>query len=97
MAQTVSRRPPTAEARVRSGVGPCTVICSGRSGAGTGFSPRVLRFPLVSFIPPVLHGLEKDKIIIIIIIIIIIGLHKKPQGCRASVASAAGPVSTNRV
>jgi hypothetical protein len=29
--------------------------------------------------------------IIIIIFIFIIGLHKKPQGCSASVASAAGP------
>jgi hypothetical protein len=30
-------------------------------------------------------------LIIIIIIIIIIGLHNTPQGCGASVASAAGP------
>jgi hypothetical protein len=40
--------------------------------------PRVLWFSPVSFIPPVLHHLEKDIIIIIIIIIIITGLHKKP-------------------
>jgi hypothetical protein len=38
MAQAVSRRPLTAEARVRSLVGPC-VICGGQSGTGTGFSP----------------------------------------------------------
>jgi hypothetical protein len=31
---------------------------------------------------------------IIIIVIIIIGLHKKPQGCGASVAYAAGPFTT---
>jgi hypothetical protein len=35
MAQAVSRRPPTAEAWVRSGVGPCG-ICGGQSGTGTG-------------------------------------------------------------
>jgi hypothetical protein len=29
--------------------------------------------------------------IIIIVVIFIIGLHKKPQGCGASVAPAAGP------
>jgi hypothetical protein len=30
----------------------------------------------------------------IIIVIFITGLHKKPQGCGASVASAAGPFTT---
>jgi hypothetical protein len=51
---------------------------------------RVLRFSPVSFIPPVLHYTEKlEKVIIILIIIT--GLHNKPQGCGASVASAAGP------
>jgi hypothetical protein len=38
MAQAVSRRPLTAEARVRSRVSPCG-LCGGQSGTGTGFSP----------------------------------------------------------
>jgi hypothetical protein len=48
--------------------------------------PRVLRFCPVNFIPPVLHYTEKRKQIIFIT-----GLHNKPQGWGASVASAAGP------
>ena len=39
MAQALSRRPLTAEARVRSRVIPCG-ICGGQSGIGTGLSPR---------------------------------------------------------
>jgi hypothetical protein len=38
MAQAVSRRPLTAEARVRGRLDPCG-ICGGQSGIGTGFSP----------------------------------------------------------
>jgi hypothetical protein len=48
---------------------------------------RVLRFSPVNFIPPVFHYKEKRKKLIIFIT----GLHNKPQGCGASVASAAGP------
>jgi hypothetical protein len=53
MAQAVSRRPLTAEARVRSRVSPCGV-CGGQSGTGTVFSPSC-RFSPVNFIPLVLH------------------------------------------
>jgi hypothetical protein len=49
MIQTVSRRPLTAEARVRSRVSPCG-ICGGQSGTGTGFPAEYFGFPLsVSF------------------------------------------------
>jgi hypothetical protein len=53
MAQAVSRRPVTADARVRFRVSPCE-ICGGQSGTGTGFSPSC-RFSPVNFIPLVLH------------------------------------------
>jgi hypothetical protein len=65
---------------------------------GQGF-PRVLRF-----LPRQFHSTgasllgkgQKKIIIIIIIVIFITGLHKKPQGCSASVASAEGPFSTKK-
>jgi hypothetical protein len=44
MVQAVSRRPPTADARVRSRVSPCG-ICGGQSGKGTGFPPSTSVFP----------------------------------------------------
>jgi hypothetical protein len=44
MAQAVSRRPLTAEARVRSQVSRCG-ICGGQSVTGTGFSPSTSVFP----------------------------------------------------
>jgi hypothetical protein len=58
--------------------------------------PRVFRFSPVNFIPTVLHYLEKCKKLIIFLFIFITGLHNKPQGCGASVASAAGPFSTKK-
>jgi hypothetical protein len=53
VAQAVSRRPLTAEARVRARVG-LRGICGGQSGTGTGFSPSTSVFPC-QLIPPVLH------------------------------------------
>jgi hypothetical protein len=93
MALAVSRRPLTAEARVRSRVSPCG-ICSGQSGTGTGFSPSPAVFPCQfhSTGAPLLG--KGQKIIMLIIVIFITGLHKNPHGCSASVASAAGPFTT---
>jgi hypothetical protein len=62
--------------------------------------PRVLRFPPVNVIPQ-FHStgaplLGKMKKLIIRLFIFITGLHNKPQGCDASVASAAGPFSRKK-
>jgi hypothetical protein len=51
MAQVVSRRPLTAQARSRARVNPCG-ICGGQSGSGTGFSPSSSVFPCQYIIPP---------------------------------------------
>jgi hypothetical protein len=50
--------------------------------------PRVLLFSPANFIPSVLHYKTKK------LIVFITGLHNKPLGCGASVASAAGLFST---
>jgi hypothetical protein len=44
MAQAVSRRPLSADARFRSPVSTCG-ICGGQIGTGIGFSPSTLAFP----------------------------------------------------
>jgi hypothetical protein len=91
MAQAVSRLPPTVEARVRSRVSPCG-ICGGQSGIGTGFSPEFFCFPVsISF-----HWCSIARKRTKITIIFITGLHNKPHGCSASVASDAGPSTTKR-
>jgi hypothetical protein len=50
MVQEVSRRPVTAETRVRSQVSPC-VICSGQVGTGAGFFSHSTSFFPVSILP----------------------------------------------
>ena len=70
MAQAVSRRPPTAEARIRSRVGPCG-ICGGQSGIGTDFPPRTSLFlcQFHSTGAPLLGKIKKKLIIFLFILI----------------------------
>jgi hypothetical protein len=56
MAQVVSRRPLTAEARIRFRVNP-RGICGGQSGTRTGFYPSSSVFPCQYIIPPSLSKL----------------------------------------
>jgi hypothetical protein len=90
MAQAVTRRPLTVEARIRSRVSPRR-ICGGQSGTGTGLSPSTSAFPCRFHCTGTpLHGINEK------LILFITGLHNKLQGCGASVASAAGPFTTKK-
>jgi hypothetical protein len=80
MAQAVSRRPPTAEGRVRSWLGLCG-ICGGQSGTRTGFSPSASVFPCQFHSHWCSITRKRTKIIIIFTFI---------TGCDGPVASAAG-------
>ena len=85
MAQAVSRRPLTAETRIRSQASPCG-ICGAQSGTATGFSTSTSVFHSQFHSTGAhIHGKTKK------LIILITRLHNKPQGCGASVTSAAGP------
>ena len=77
MAQAVSRRPLTADARVRSRLGPCG-ICGGRSSVGIGFSPSTSVFPCQfhSTRSPLKWKSRRN------IFIFITGLHNKPSRLR---------------
>jgi hypothetical protein len=83
MAQAASRRPLTAETRVRYRVSPCGIY-GGQSGTS------VFPYQFHSTGAP-LHGKTKK------LITFITGLHNKPQGCGASVASAAGPFTKKKM
>ena len=74
VAQAVSRRHLTAEARVRSQVSLCE-ICGGPSGTGKGFFPSTSVFSchFHSIGAPLLGKMKK-----LIIFIFITGLHNKP-------------------
>jgi hypothetical protein len=58
--------------------------------------PQVLRFSICQFYSTGAPLLRRIKKLIIFLFIFIIGLHNKPQGCGASVASAAGLFATKK-
>jgi hypothetical protein len=90
--QAVTGRPLTLEAWVRSQVSRCGIF-GGQSGIGTGFSFSTSVFPCQFHSSgDQLHGKMKKKKLILFIT----GLHNKPQGRGATVASAAGPFTTKK-
>jgi hypothetical protein len=92
IAQAVSRRHFTAETQVRSQLSLCK-ICGGQSGTGTAFFPSAsIQYCQCHSTGVSLLGQTK-----ILVIIFTTRLHEKPQGCRASLASAAGPFSTKKL
>jgi hypothetical protein len=90
MAQAFSRRPLTAEARVRSRVSPCGMCWTKLHWDR--FFPEYLGFPLsISF-----HRCSITRKNEKTLIIFITRLHNKPRGCSASVVSAAGPFTNKQ-
>jgi hypothetical protein len=88
MAQAVSRRPLTAEARVRSR-GLSMWDLWWKKWHWDRFFFQYFGFPLsISFHHCSIKMKSRKNLIIFLT-----GLHNKPQGCGASVASAAGPFS----
>jgi hypothetical protein len=81
--QVVSRRLPTAAARVRARVRPYRIY-GGQSGTGTGYV-RVLRFPLPPRIPPIAPQLSSSSSIIL-------GWYNRPNSGRSTQWTQSNPM-----
>jgi hypothetical protein len=60
------------------------------------FLPEYFGFSPVNFIPPLFHYTEKTGVGGNLIVFNT-GLHRLPQGCGASIASAAGPFTKKKI